>query len=92
MNQVQKPTSTSASGAEITAIRADQSTIEVHIDLNGHTRRVGTAHSRRARGNETVVFEYASTWLSDRERFSIEPSLAVSALCRREASSKPSPQ
>lgn len=51
--------------------------IEVHIDLNGRTRRVGTAHSNRARGNESVVFEYAQTWLSDPERFSLEPSLAL---------------
>jgi serine/threonine-protein kinase HipA len=51
--------------------------IEIHIDLNGRTRRVGIAHSNRARGKETVVFEYAPMWLSDPERFSLEPSLAL---------------
>ena len=51
--------------------------IEVHIDLEGRTRHVGTARSNRVRGAETVVFEYASSWLSDPERFSLEPSLAL---------------
>jgi serine/threonine-protein kinase HipA len=51
--------------------------IEVHIDLEGHTRPVGLAHSNRVRGNETVVFEYVPEWLADSDRFSIEPALAL---------------
>ena len=51
--------------------------IEVHIDIQGRTRRVGLARSNRARGSETVVFEYAPEWLADRDRFSIEPALAL---------------
>ena len=31
---------------------------EVHIDLDGRTRRVGLARSNKVRGNETIVFEY----------------------------------
>lgn len=51
--------------------------IEVHIDLAGQTRRVGLARSNRVRGNETVVFEYATEWLADPGRFSLEPALAL---------------
>ena len=51
--------------------------IEVHIDLEGHTRPVGLARSNRVRGNETVVFEYGPEWLADPNRFSIEPALAL---------------
>lgn len=50
---------------------------EVHIDLNGETRAVGHARSNRARGGETVLFEYTADWLSDPNRFSLEPALAL---------------
>lgn len=50
---------------------------EVHIDLNGRTRHVGLARSNRVRGTETVLFEYAPTWLNDHERFSLEPALTL---------------
>lgn len=49
---------------------------EVHIDLNGQTRPVGLARSNRVRGKETILFEYASSWLDDPECFSLEPALA----------------
>lgn len=32
---------------------------DVHIELNGRTRPVGSAHCRRVRSNEKVVFSYA---------------------------------
>ena len=51
--------------------------IEVHIDLDGRTRRVGLARRNLVRGSETVLFEYADTWLADAERFSLEPALAL---------------
>lgn len=51
--------------------------IEVFIDLEGRLHQVGTAHSNRVRGNETVVFEYAPEWLSDPDCFPIEPRLAL---------------
>lgn len=50
---------------------------EVHIDLKGRTRQVGLARSNRVRGAETVLFEYAPTWLNDPERFSLEPALTL---------------
>lgn len=31
---------------------------EVYIDLGGRTRRIGLARSNRARGQETILFEY----------------------------------
>ncbi len=51
--------------------------IEVHIDLEGRTRLIGLARSNKARGTETVTFEYAAEWLADPDRFSIEPALAL---------------
>src|SRR5665213_1808010 len=50
---------------------------EVHIDLNGHTRQVGFARANRVRGNEAVQFEYTPAWLSDADRFSLEPALPL---------------
>jgi serine/threonine-protein kinase HipA len=50
---------------------------EVHIDLGGHTRRVGLARSNRARGAETILFEYDARWLENPVRFSLEPALAL---------------
>lgn len=50
---------------------------EVHIDRNGLTKLVGFARSNRVRGKETVVFEYAPSWLDDPERFSLEPALGL---------------
>jgi serine/threonine-protein kinase HipA len=50
---------------------------EVHIDLNGHTRPIGLVRSNRARGSETILFEYVDAWLDDPDRFSLEPALAL---------------
>ena len=50
---------------------------EVHIDLDGRTRPVGLARSNRVRGEETILFDYDSTWLKDPDRFSLEPALAL---------------
>ncbi len=50
---------------------------EVHIDLNGRIRQVGLARCNRVRGSETVIFEYVAEWLSDPERFSLEPALTL---------------
>jgi len=51
--------------------------IEVHIDLEGRTRRIGLARSNKVRGTETIIFEYAAEWLADADRFSIEPALEL---------------
>lgn len=51
--------------------------IDAHIDLAGHTRRVGLARSNRTRGGETFVFEYADEWLNASDGFPIEPALPL---------------
>ncbi|HEY4213997.1 MAG TPA: HipA domain-containing protein [Steroidobacteraceae bacterium] len=51
---------------------------EVHIDLNGRTRPIGLARTHRARGTQTILFEYDDAWLNDPEHFSLEPALALS--------------
>ncbi|MDT8292204.1 HipA domain-containing protein [Roseomonas mucosa] len=50
---------------------------EVHIDLEGRTRRIGLARSNRTRGTETILFEYDDAWLADPDRFSLEPALLL---------------
>jgi serine/threonine-protein kinase HipA len=51
--------------------------VEVHISLEGRTRPIGLARSNRARGAETILFEYDDAWLTDSDRFSLEPALAL---------------
>jgi serine/threonine-protein kinase HipA len=51
--------------------------IEIHIDLEGGLRRVGLARLNKARGAQTVTFEYADGWLADPESFSLEPALTL---------------
>jgi serine/threonine-protein kinase HipA len=50
---------------------------EAHLSLAGRDRLVGRAWSNRARGRETVQFEYAEEWLCDPERFALSPSLPL---------------
>lgn len=50
---------------------------EVHLSVDGGTRRIGHARSNRARGKETVHFEYADEWLKDTDRFALEPVLPL---------------
>lgn len=50
---------------------------EVHISLLGRTRKVGLARSNRARGRETVSFEYAGEWLADGDGFALAPDLPL---------------
>jgi len=51
--------------------------IEVHIDLDQQSHRVGTLRRTPRRGGETVVFEYHPDWLDNPARFSLEPALAI---------------
>lgn len=51
--------------------------VEVHIDLEGHTRLLGLLRRQASRRVETVTFEYDASWLTDDKRFSIEPALAL---------------
>lgn len=53
------------------------SDIEVHIDLNGQSRRVGLLRRNIVRRTETVTFEYDDAWFDDASRFSIEPALTL---------------
>jgi len=50
---------------------------EVHLSVEGGTRHIGRARSNRARGKETVVFEYAEDWLRHVDRFALEPGLPL---------------
>lgn len=50
---------------------------EVHLSLGGVTRKIGLARSNRARGKETVVFEYAEEWLRSADSFELEPDLPL---------------
>lgn len=53
------------------------SDIEVHIDLDGLTQRVGTLYRQDRKGREAVTFAYHESWLSDSKRFSLEPGLMI---------------
>lgn len=50
--------------------------VEVHIDLNGAARRVGTLYAP-ARGSAPVTFEYHEEWLGNPESFSLQPALTL---------------
>lgn len=50
---------------------------EVHLSIDGNTRQIGRARSNRARGKETLVFEYADGWLRDADCFELEPELPL---------------
>jgi serine/threonine-protein kinase HipA len=52
--------------------------VEVHIDLDGGTTPTNRASpSARRPSAETVMFEYDEAWLTDCNRFSIEPALTL---------------
>jgi serine/threonine-protein kinase HipA len=36
---------------------------EINLSHDGRNRRIGLARSNRARGKETVLFEYDAEWL-----------------------------
>lgn len=51
---------------------------EVHLSIVGDdTRTIGRARANRARGKETVLFDYADEWLRDADRFALEPALPL---------------
>lgn len=50
---------------------------EIHLSLDGQTRRIGRTRINRARGKETILFEYADEWLQESDRFEIEPALPL---------------
>lgn len=50
---------------------------KVHIDIAGKPRLVGHVHRNRARGVERLLFEYASSWRQEPDRFALEPALTL---------------
>jgi serine/threonine-protein kinase HipA len=50
---------------------------EIHLSLDGTTRPIGRARCNRTRGKETVLFEYADSWLHAPDRFALEPALPL---------------
>jgi serine/threonine-protein kinase HipA len=53
------------------------SDFEVHLSDGDGTQLIGYARGNRARGKETVVFEYADTWLQHPDHFALEPTLPL---------------
>lgn len=51
--------------------------VEAWIDLNGRSQPLGLLRRHASRREETVTFEYDAAWLSDANRFSVEPALAL---------------
>jgi serine/threonine-protein kinase HipA len=53
------------------------SNVEVHIELDGLTQRVGLLRQNRGRRGETISFEYDDAWLKNSNCFSLEPALSL---------------
>lgn len=51
----------------------------VYLDFAGAAHLVGRLWSHARRGRESATFEYSRSWLSNRNRFSLEPALHHSA-------------
>lgn len=51
--------------------------IEVYIDLDGVTHRVGMLRVQARSGRTSAIFEYHASWLALPQRFSLEPALLV---------------
>ena len=51
--------------------------IEVHVDLNGRTERVGLLRRHARRRLNAVTFEYDDAWLENDSRFALEPALQL---------------
>lgn len=51
--------------------------VEVYIDLDGGTRRVGILYAPRRGPRAPVTFEYHDAWLGELNRFSLEPALKL---------------
>ncbi len=53
--------------------------IFVHIDIQGSTQMIGQLWHHTRGGRQSTSFEYASSWLTCKHRFSLEPALALGA-------------
>jgi serine/threonine-protein kinase HipA len=52
--------------------------IDVHIQTETRTRRVGRLWLRAGHGRESASFEYADAWLASPQSFSLDPALPLS--------------
>ena len=51
--------------------------IEVHVDLEGRTQRLGLMRRHVSGRRDTVTFEYDDAWLRNHNRFALEPALQL---------------
>lgn len=51
--------------------------IQVYVELLGELHHVGQLWSRTVREKEGASFQYEKSWLSNRERFALEPALEL---------------
>ena len=52
--------------------------LEVYVDLDGRTHRVGLLRRQAARGRlDAVTFDYDDAWLANGARFALEPALQL---------------
>ena len=51
--------------------------VEVFLAWKGQNRRLGLMRRIPGRDRETVSFEYDQSWIDSKERFSIDPALAI---------------
>lgn len=51
--------------------------VEVHIDLNDETQRIGTLYPPRRGPRAPVIFEYHDAWIEEPNRFLLEPALRL---------------
>ena len=49
----------------------------VYVDLEGTSHLVGRLWTRMRQDRESATFEYDTSWLAQRERFSLEPALKL---------------
>ena len=63
--------------------------IFVYVDLDGAPRLTGRLWTRTRKGREGATFEYDKTWLAYRDRFSLQPALALDPGPFHTASDKP---
>ena len=52
-------------------------TFDVHIDLHGQIYPVGKLWIHSERGSESASFEYAPTWIAQKNSFAIDPALPL---------------
>ncbi len=52
----------------------------VYIDMPDEPRLIGRLWTRVRQGRESASFQYDQAWLSDPERFALEPALSLAPL------------